>query len=150
MPDNGIHTFVGAGAGLFTALYRARTQEPLHQLAEGVGGGLAGCLGGKLPDIIEPPTSSWHRGPFHSVAALGLLSSSFPRLEAWEQWCRENAEHHRNVRMAPNVDPFSQFLHFLAEAVWRILAGIPAGFVAAYISHLLMDGVSARSIPLIA
>jgi hypothetical protein len=52
--------------------------------------------------------------------------------------------------MAQDMNPLLLLFHVLAEAVWRILAGIPAGLAAAYVSHVLLDGISARSIPLIA
>ncbi|HEY3489821.1 MAG TPA: hypothetical protein VGK27_06845 [Candidatus Deferrimicrobiaceae bacterium] len=121
------------------------------QLAEAFGGGLGGYVGGKLPDIFEPATSSRHRSAFHSVGMIGLLGNSFPVIDSWEQWCREHAEYHRAARENPSLNPIVQFFHFLAEVIFRVLAGIPAGMVTAYISHLVLDGlIDKRSIPLVA
>jgi len=38
---------------------------------------LSMLLGSVLPDIIEPPTSAWHRGTFHSWVTLGKIGLMF-------------------------------------------------------------------------
>ncbi len=47
------------------------------------------------------------------------------------------------------VDPFSKFLLDLFALLWRLAAGFANGLAAGYISHLALDAVTPRSIPLL-
>jgi hypothetical protein len=72
------HDAYGMAAGALTAvLHTALTgQRPtlLDVIAAGVGGGIGGLVGSRVPDVIEPATSSWHRSTAHSVAATGAVA----------------------------------------------------------------------------
>ena len=61
MANRKMHMIVGGATGGASACFLARDQEPAHQLVETLGGVLAGTLGGRLPDIIEPalPEDAW-------------------------------------------------------------------------------------------
>lgn len=149
MPGKIAHTLAGGAVGMLYSAHRSEQELPYHQLLEAIGGGVAGCLGGRLPDILEPADSSWHRGVFHSGAALmGFLAAGRSSvLDRWEAECRGQAEHHRKAQHVPGLSGILRLLHALAEIFWRVLAGGLGGFGAGYASHLVMDGFTARSLP---
>ena len=85
MPNRRQHTRVGMAVGIPTALIvNAVTQyeriergeqdgwNHLESLLWGVGGAAFGYFGGRLPDILDPPTSPNHRAFFHSLTAAGI------------------------------------------------------------------------------
>lgn len=149
MPNGKVHTTAAVTSGICVAAYRARRQEPLHQLAETIGGAIGGFGGGKLPDLVEPAISSWHRSTAHSWTGFAAASMAMTGLEQWEEFCRRKAEHHRLVRISIDQDPLGGLLHLLAEYFWRIAAGVASGLGAGYISHLVLDGLTPRSLPAI-
>lgn len=80
------------------------------------------ALFAKLPDILEPSLNNpHHRQFFHSVIVLSTIGLGVKKIYEWKP-----------------KDNRSKF--------WRALA-LCAG--VGYISHLLLDGVTPRSLPLI-
>jgi len=156
MPDGKTHKMIGAGAGAVYAGYRAKGQSDRDWWVEVFGGAVGGYVGGQLPDALEPATSPWHRDTAHSCAAGGSIVATRNMLGAWERACRENAEKCKALPMAPvagvfvpvPADPFSQLLLSLFEFLWRFLAGFANGLAAGYVSHLVLDAATPRSIPL--
>jgi len=47
------------------------------------------------------------------------------------------------------ADPISRLLLSLFELLWRLAAGFANGLAAGYLSHLALDAVTPRSIPLL-
>ena len=84
--------------------------------------GLMGALLGSLPDVLEPAHHPHHRQFFHSATFAAAVAYALKRLDGWE-----------------TVEPTGQIL--------RALAMIGS---AAYLSHLVMDATTPRSIPLLA
>lgn len=78
-------------------------------------------------------------------------------LNAFAASCRENAEKCKALPMAPQgnmfvvapVDPLSQLFLNMFELFWRFLTGFTSGLAAGYVSHLALDAVTPRSIPLL-
>jgi len=150
MPGRATNVVVGTIAGATTAAFRARHEPDGRFLLETLGGGAGGYLGGQLPDILEPATSSWHRSFAHSVAAgTGIAYLAHERLSAAQEWCRRQADTLAARRAQMPADSFAACLLALAETTLRILAGLLAGLVAGYLSHLVLDARTARSIRLI-
>ena len=159
MSDHTTHKLAGIGSGTGFAAYRARGQCFENFLAEVAGGAIGGYFGGILPDILEPAISSWHRSTAHGYISGGtILASANAMLSTWEMACRNNAENCKALRMIPAPggtfvvappDPIQQLLSSLAELFWRLAAGFFNGFTAGYISHLALDAVTPRSIPLL-
>jgi hypothetical protein len=160
MPDGATHKLIGASGGCVFAAYRAKDQNPGSWIAELAGGAIGGYVGGILPDILEPAISSWHRGVAHSyVGGATVVATAIEVLSKWEIACRTNAE---NCKATPAIvipggmfvaappDPVYQFLSSLAELFWRLMAGFLNGLVAGYVSHLALDAITPRSIPLLA
>ena len=85
-----------------------------------VGGGLA-ALFASLPDLLEPATSPNHRQFFHSVAFAGMVCHGLYKVYEWHP-----------------EEPFERFLRDIA-----LIAG------AAYLVHLVLDGFTPKSLPLI-
>ncbi len=152
MPDERTHKYVGLGAGAAYACYRAKEQSPPNWLIEVAGGAVGGYLGGLLPDILEPAISSWHRDMAHSVIGGGAIIALKDSLTASERACRENAEKCRVIPMEPQRNifvPVSQQPLNPTELFWRFLAGFLNGLAAGYVSHLVLDATTPRSIPLL-
>ena len=157
MSDGNTHKLVGAGAGAVFAGFRAKEQKDHHWCAEVAGGALGGYIAGQLPDLLEPAISSWHRDVAHSYSAGGGIIALGNALAAFVAACRENAEKCEAIPMEQQgdkfvpvaVDPFSKFLLDLFALLWRLAAGFANGLAAGYISHLALDAVTPRSIPLL-
>ncbi|WP_319408754.1 metal-dependent hydrolase [uncultured Desulfosarcina sp.] len=81
-----------------------------------------GAVIGKLPDILEPSLKNpHHRQFFHSLAILGLVGYGTKKVYDWQP-----------------QDTLESIVRFLT-----LCAG------AAYMSHLLLDAATSRSIPLL-
>jgi hypothetical protein len=78
-------------------------------------------------------------------------------LAAFEAACRENAEKCRAIPMEQQgdvfipvaLDPFSKLLMECFTFFWHFVAGFMNGLAVGYLSHLALDAVSLRSIPLL-
>lgn len=74
MPNGPTHQLLGALSGAAAAHhYVASSLSPLERKAGTsmlvVGGLIAGGLGGRIPDLLDPPLHPNHRAFFHSVVA---------------------------------------------------------------------------------
>lgn len=147
------HKIVGAASGAVYAGYKASNQP--GSMIEMIGGGVGGYWGGILPDQLEPALSSWHRNGFHSATAGGGVIYASNMLSDWATACRLQAERYRAVQTVR--DPITgaflpvpiNLFQKLAELFWSFLAGVLNGFCAGYVSHLALDAVTPRGIPLL-
>jgi membrane-bound metal-dependent hydrolase YbcI (DUF457 family) len=130
------------------ALYQARDEQPLNRVLEIIGGALGGSLGARLPDYLEPATSSWHRGPAHSWVAIGISTRSMREMRKCSHYCRQRAAYYLALRSA-NCSSILALLYALIEAFWRAASGFLSGLAAGYISHLALDAFTPRGIPLL-
>jgi LexA-binding, inner membrane-associated putative hydrolase len=167
MPGRETHAYVGIAAGIGNAAFQAKEQKPLNLLLEAAGGALGGWCGGQLPDIFEPPTSSWHRSLAHSRTIGTVIVFARGQLIEWQKFCRERAEYCRlqpeqngtlvmvpdplrpNLFVPAPVNPLAQLFWTAAEVLWRFAAGFANGLAAGYVSHLVLDAGTPRSIPLL-
>jgi membrane-bound metal-dependent hydrolase YbcI (DUF457 family) len=148
--DGKTHRAVGAGSGFAVAFVRADGQETWKQIAEGGGGALGGYFGAGLPDVLEPAIHSWHRNGCHSVAAgTGVVLGARKAISDWERKCRELANGYEAKGRASGSGEFQKLLCLLAEIILRVAAGLLSGAATGYASHLLLDLVTPRGIPLI-
>jgi hypothetical protein len=130
-------------------------------LVAAVGGAVGGNFGSAIPDYFEPAISSWHRGTGHSCAAGAMILSANAVLSEWENYFRAKAERCKAIPTSPiqcsqgtmfvcaPPNPLEQLFSTLAELFWRFLAGLLNGVSAGYVSHLVLDAVQPRSIPLL-
>jgi hypothetical protein len=85
----------------------------------------------------------------------------------WQKFCRERADYcHLQAQQAgvlvmvphplrPNlfvpapVNPWAQLCWYAEEVFWRFAAGFANGLAAGYVSHIVLDAGTPRSIPLL-
>lgn len=161
MPSRRTHILVGAAAGVAYAAHRAKKMSRANPLVRVAGGAVGGALGGALPDIFEPAISSRHRGEGHSLSVATGIASSGAILTEWEEFCLKRAEQCRarpttlvrdtqGVLFVPvPLNPLSQLISAFGELFWEFLAGFLNGLVVGYTSHLGLDALTPRSIPLL-
>lgn len=138
MPNRSTHTFVGSIAGGVAVARVTRDKTDKEKLISVIGGLIGGNIGGRLPDIIDPPTGPNHRGVGHS-ATLGLAGSggyAYKVAPLAMEYCYEQA-----AIAEENGD-------FLLEILWLFLAGLVWGIGAGYASHLLLDLGTPKGLPL--
>lgn len=80
-----------------------------------------GLLGAKLPDILEPAIHSHHRKFFHSLVVAGGLAWAIRKVLSWPRDSREQ----------------------------RLMRAAVLGIAIGYASHLALDAMTPRSLPLI-
>jgi hypothetical protein len=164
MPNRRMHRRVGRIGGGVYAFQRASKQSVAQCVTETIGGVAGGDVGALVADWLEPGISSWHRGTAHSCAAgIGILSLG-EVFAGVETYCRQQAERKaaelRTLRMTPDPaqpstfapspnSSLSQLWLTICELFWRVLAGFANGFAAGYISHLVLDAATPRSIPVL-
>ena len=164
MPDRRTHRRAGRISGGVYAFQRARKQSVGQCATETIGGIAGGEIGALVADWLEPGISSWHRGTAHSCAAgVGILSLG-EVLAGAETYCRQQAERKaeelRTLQMIPDPAqpsvfvpaPYSSLTQLwltICELFWRALAGFANGVAAGYLSHLVLDAGTPRSIPLL-
>jgi len=118
-------------------------------ILETIGGAMGGWVGGQLPDHLEPADCWNHRKFCHSWAAF-FAGASFSRavVVGWERYCREQAVSAANKRLAnASLSGGMSFFLLMLETAWRIAAGILAGLIAGYASHLILDATTPSSLP---
>jgi len=121
MANGKTHLVVGGLTGLAVALadHPTKSNAISHHPLTAVG---LGALFGRLPDILEPSLRNpHHRQFFHSVAVLGTTAYTVKKAYEWQP-----------------QNTWESFLRGLA-----LIAG------GAYISHLVVDSFSSRSLPVI-
>lgn len=147
MPSHDVHWQVGTVSGGTYALYMSCGQPPWHVIAETAGGAAGGFVGGVLPDQIDTPDSPWHRAEAHSMAITGtagwFLSQDLPE---WQSQLRAQADRFAAMK---RESALHQFFYWLAEYFCRFLAGLIAGVLAGYASHLTLDFFTPMSLPLV-
>lgn len=118
MANGFTHSVVGGLSGLAVAICDTdQSGNPQHDLLLAVSVGTAFS---KLPDILEPSLNNPHHRQFcHSVIVLGAVGYGIKKAYEWRP-----------------QDRFEAFARGLA-----LCAGV------GYLSHLLLDATSSRSLP---
>lgn len=150
MPNAAVHRTVGTVAGAAFGGYQARGQQPLHQVIEAFGGAAGGWLGSAAPDWIDPATSPNHRHVGHGALTVPLAFVFTAEAVAdWQNQLRQRADELAQMRWQLS-DDWSRFWNWVHQMALRFLAGILNGFNAGYLSHLVLDALTPRGLPLIA
>lgn len=147
MPNRGTHVAAGAIVGGATALVLANERPPTAAWPELAGGLLGGALGGILPDVLEPATSPNHRKLAHSVVVAGSLALA--EVTEWQAACRARSAARSEAAALLPLGSRERSEAELAVLWWSFLAGLIAGFFAGYASHLALDALTPRSLPLL-
>lgn len=147
MPDRRTHTMVAVPVGALVALASAPEHQGMAAFATLLGGGVGGYIGGAMPDLLEPSTSGHHRDFAHSVAGGALLCAS-PIYALSARWREEAGALERTAGLL-RMDSADR-AKLVAQAFWlNLAAGLLVGFLAGYLSHLALDAVTPRSLPLL-
>lgn len=152
MSSGKVHRVAGILTGGMYAAIRARNQKPLDLALEVIGGAMGGRLGASLPDILEPAIHSHHRDFFHSVIfALGGGGLSIPAANKLVEKLRAQTNVVRAQARAAGArgDTQEQFTLTVTAALLLLFAGALNGAAVGYLSHVALDSVTPRSIPLL-
>ena len=113
------HAAVGFFAGVGAYIVYRQVTNTQLDLGEAIAAGLISTTGASAPDFIEPAIHPHHRGVAHSVLAGGSIAKAF------------HFTHNGSAQFSPE-EKF--ILSFLAVG---------------YLSHLLLDGLTPRGLPLV-
>ena len=120
MANGYAHSFAGTAVGLAVPLMNKDTIKETPELL--VAGPLVGNFFGKLPDIIEPAFKNPnHRQFFHSITVLAAVGYGVKKAYDWQT--EDNFE--------------------------KVIRGILLCAGAGYLSHLALDAITPRSLPLV-
>lgn len=149
MPNHNEHLIWGAVAGAGYCLLSSSVRRREISLAELLGGALSGAIASKLPDVIEPATHPNHRSTFHSASFLvttGIVALPWAEQERQRQYqLADYARTQENV----SANEIEQG-YWLRKALWHeFVAGLFAGLVVGYISHLVADSLTPKGIPIL-
>ncbi len=147
MPNRRTHVAAGVTAGLVATLLTAQDEPGPDRIVEVLGGMIGGYLGGRAPDLLDPPLNPCHRGVAHG--GLAVLTLLLAELEAWRQRCRSAArEYEARAAVLPPGSTQRGDLIFQA-LLHRFAAGFATGLKAGYASHLALDLCTPRGLPLV-
>jgi membrane-bound metal-dependent hydrolase YbcI (DUF457 family) len=118
MPNAQVHMLGGFVAGMFA--HAAHEDAEGESTAKPLIGGVFGAFSARLPDVLEPATSPNHRQTFHSLLCAGLVGYGLYKVAKWKPETK-------------------------GDELLRLLLLIGG---AAYLSHLVLDGLTPQSLPL--
>ena len=119
MANRAAHQLLGCAVGLGVGL--RDTQKDSIASNPIVAGGV-GALMGRLPDMLEPSLNNpHHRQFFHSITVLGAMAYGVKKAYDWQP-----------------CDDFE-----------RLVRGLVLVGGSAYLSHLAVDALTKRSLPMI-
>ncbi len=144
-----VHRVAGAVAGVGTALVCRGLERKPRRLGEFVGALGGGVTGSVLPDLLEPATSSYHRRLAHGVVPTSGLG--YVALQ-WVPQVRNQLDAVADDFYS-RADSSEDWLKAFLLRVIGFLVDIANGFVTAigagYASHVVLDGFTRRSIPVL-
>ena len=144
MANKKTHVTVGAiTAGVVATkkldCYKTGT-EKISFLIGSLGGGY---VGGRLPDLIDPPTSPNHRAGAHSLLILlSLAKVSYDDLISGKYSPEDIVDKFLPIDRENEDDLL--FLIFRSA-----LKGFIAGLIPGYLSHLALDMTTKKGLPLV-
>jgi membrane-bound metal-dependent hydrolase YbcI (DUF457 family) len=150
MSDGRTHRAIGTLAGGGYALAKAQQQRPENILLEVIGGLLAGNLGARLPDSLDPPLHPGHRSVSHGILPVATAGVGAVRsLDGWQARLRAEANRRASLR-ATAATPLQRLWQALLEILCRLGAGALAGLLGGYGSHIALDAFTPAGLPLLA
>lgn len=148
MPNGKTHRVFGTVTGAVIATHKARSLPPAQQLIEGIGGALGGRSAAIWPDLIDPPTSPNHRSVGHGfLATTVMLDLAYHNLDHWQAQLRNRAEEYARLRDTA-TDPLTWCWYALCWALCHLASGALAGVMAGYASHIALDALTPKGLPL--
>jgi hypothetical protein len=124
-------------------------QTANDRITEFAGGAVGGFFFGRMPDIVDTPNSPNHRSVAHGVAPcttlMGAYASQLEQIQSFFRSCADRQE--ALARQASTT--VAELWHYFLELLFRLLAGAAAGVLGGYGSHLVLDGLTPQSLPLV-
>ncbi len=148
MPSGKTHGDAGMLVGGLCAAMRADLSDEGASL-EVLGGAIAGYVGGRLPDLLEPAHHPNHRDAAHSLGAACAAAGFAAKCAELSEECRRFSRRCFSAARGEDVGDLKRaFLRLLGMAA-RMLAGALAGAAAGFVSHIALDATTPRSVPLL-
>ena len=147
MPCKRTHSGVGLATGLAVGVLATQRVDQEYRPAEVVFAAIGGWIGGVTPDVLEPASDPNHRALFHSLTAGGGVCAL--AASDWVASVRAAADRCAiRAAAAPEGSELRQSEE-LKCVIWHCLAGLLLGFLAGYGSHLLLDAMTPRGLPVL-
>ncbi len=148
MPRRSVHLAAGVLCGAGLALLTTGGLPDRDRVPELLGAGLAGALGGLLPDILEPASA----GPHHRALAHSLVAAFGLSRVDWLGQVRALRAQADQLHAAAAADgcPVAERDRLIGRA-WctHLAAGLLLGAVAGYGSHLALDAGTPKGLPML-
>lgn len=145
MPNRQTHLDAGRRVRRLINLTR-KPLSPRNEALEDLGSRAALPVLSRLPDIFEPPTSPHHRGPAHSVAALGLaLLGSTQANKPAEQLHELGTKAGRRADVAGS--PTEALGWRALDIACHLAAGVVRHAPSQYATHLMLDSRTPKGLP---
>ena len=142
------HDRLGKWTGGAVAAFGTGDLTPTGAALEIAGGILGGKIGGALPDRIDPPTHPGHRGIGHGLLpGLALTALGLSWVAAAQRNLRAQAQQHRTPQSNQSGTPGSS--DPVGECLCHLASGLAVGVLAGFVSHLVADASTPRSLPAI-
>ncbi len=145
MPGKRTHSGVGLAIGLGAGVLAVQGGDPEYRVIEVAFAGLGGWIGGVTPDLLEPASDPNHRAFFHSLTAGGGIAAV-----ASADWLKSIRARADECAARASAAPEGSDLRRSEELKCLALhcaAGLLIGFLAGYASHLVLDAVTPRGLP---
>jgi hypothetical protein len=124
--------------------YGACSEGQPARLDELVGVILGWYAGARVPDLLDPPTSGHHRAFAHSGLAVLALIKTKPA--DWVQDLRARAVSYETAA-ASTADTRLRANLQLWGLLYRLAAGFVPAFIGGYASHLFLDAMTSKGLP---
>lgn len=150
MPNAKTHALIGLGASGLVGFVAADGLPDEARVTVTLGSLCGGLVGALAPDVLEPAIHPWHRSVFHSAAfgtAVGKVGVHPIRKVVTD--FRAEAATFRQQRLAVGTNHPHYGRLWFEEFGRYFLMGFLVGAPVGYLSHLLADMGTSRSIPLI-
>jgi len=146
MPKRSTHDIFAATGGAVVGLKIVTGQNPAIQLLEIGVTVLASMVGARIPDLVEPGIHPFHRGFAH--AAIPATTAYIAGIARARVICGERASACRHRASLCAAGSAEQSNQELTAIFWSLLAAALAGFAYGYLSHIALDALTPRSVPL--
>lgn len=147
MSNRSTHLVAAAMASGGMAMYLNSNDKSPNPILDTISILFGGWIGARLPDLIDPPTSPRHRSIAHGlVQNVGVQSWAFQNLKKFRHACFEASTEYEIK--AQEDKTFMGFIYQLASLVFKAIAGLYAGILAGYLSHIALDFTTPMGLPI--
>jgi len=140
------HDYGGMLVGAVVECMTAGDLPSGKRLLETAGAVCGGCLGSRIPDLIEPAIGFNHWGFAHSLTAgAGTTGISLVGVLRTRNCMRALGEEMFELSRDDDLAAPWQYFATLGGMLMYVIAGVVVGAPAGYVSHLVLDQVRSKS-----